>query len=293
MPFVLLLAVFSVSERLVTVAVEAWRRLESRDGRLRVVDGLGLVPREPLQVAEAGNRGGGMSPCFVGCGAGSSVFCGGLRDRLGWDPWPAAFDEARRQPLMLSLRRRDAPDEGVSGSVDVEVWAESDVSFFTRVRGPCGFILCISTSASWGLYSPESREDTCVNSPLPFGKELDEKGVAICRWGCKVGIGIGVAPWTDVSTARRLNAELLLRRCLLPLRRSLWLLSEKKLAFDAVMGVLGVLLAALFGGGVVVFRSSTSAEGAGSEEILLLNGVPNGSKFSGGSRIGCRLFVFA
>jgi hypothetical protein len=68
------------------------------------------------------------------------------------------------------------------------------------------------------------------------------------------------------------------------------LLLEKKLAFEAVMGVLGVLLVARFGGGVR-FLSSTSADGAGKEEMRLLNGVPSGSRFRGGSLIGWRFFL--
>jgi hypothetical protein len=57
------------------------------------------------------------------------------------------------------------------------------------------------------------------------------------------------------------------------------------------MGVLGVLLTARFGGGVTL-RSSTSAEGAGNDDIrFLLKGVPSGSKFNGGSLIGWRFFL--
>jgi len=63
----------------------------------------------------------------------------------------------------------------------------------------------------------------------------------------------------------------------------------KKLALDAVMGVLGVLLTARLGGGVTL-RFSTSAEGAGNDEMRLLKGVLRGSKFSGGSLIGCKFF---
>lgn len=59
---------------------------------------------------------------------------------------------------------------------------------------------------------------------------------------------------------------------------------------DAVIGVLGVF-ALRFGGGVVVLRSSTSPEGTGNDEILLLKGVPRGSRFKGGSRMGCRFFL--
>jgi hypothetical protein len=69
------------------------------------------------------------------------------------------------------------------------------------------------------------------------------------------------------------------------------LLLEKKLAFDAVMGVLGVLLLARFGGGVVALRLSTSAEGTGKDDILLLKGVPSGNRLRGGSLMGCRFFL--
>jgi hypothetical protein len=70
------------------------------------------------------------------------------------------------------------------------------------------------------------------------------------------------------------------------------LLLEKKLALDAVIGVLGVLLVERFGGGVVVLRLLVSPVGTGNEEILLLNEVPSGSKFNGGSLRGCRFFLF-
>jgi hypothetical protein len=40
----------------------------------------------------------------------------------------------------------------------------------------------------------------------------------------------------------------------------------------------------------VTLRSSVSAEGAGNEETRLLKGTPRGSKFKGGSLIGCRFF---
>jgi hypothetical protein len=69
------------------------------------------------------------------------------------------------------------------------------------------------------------------------------------------------------------------------------LLFGKKLALEAVIGVLGVLLLARFGGGVVAARLSSSAEGTGKDEILLLKGVPSGSRFRGGSLMGCRFFL--
>jgi hypothetical protein len=56
------------------------------------------------------------------------------------------------------------------------------------------------------------------------------------------------------------------------------------------MGVLGVLLLDRFGGGVRL-RPSTSADGTGNDDILLLKGVPRGSRLSGGNLIGCRFFL--
>jgi hypothetical protein len=151
-------------------------------------------------------------------------------------------------------------------------------------------MLCNSTSLPEDLYSPLGRGCRRANSPLPFGNEFDAKGVVACRVGFNVGMGmvpmLGCASCED-SVARRLNAELLLRKCLW---YSSWSLRpEKKLAFDAVMGVLGVL-AVRFGGGVTL-RSSTSADGAGKDDIRLLKGVPSGSKFNGGSLIGWRFFL--
>ena len=64
-------AAASVSFSLLIVAVDGFRRPKSSDGRMRFVfvSGLGLVLIAPLHVAEAGRRGGGISPCFGGCGA--------------------------------------------------------------------------------------------------------------------------------------------------------------------------------------------------------------------------------
>jgi len=61
-------------------------------------------------------------------------------------------------------------------------------------------------------------------------------------------------------------------------------------ALDAVMGVLGVLFVARFGGGVSS-RSLSSVDGTGKVEIRLFVGVPSGSKFNGGSRSGCKFFL--
>lgn len=103
------------------VAVEGFRREKSNEGRLRFVGvGLELEPSEPLQVADAGNLGGGISLCLGGCGA-CSVFETVLCGCGAFEAWVAALEEARRQPLKLSFLLRDDPDEGVSGSVDAEV----------------------------------------------------------------------------------------------------------------------------------------------------------------------------
>lgn len=66
----------------------------------------------------------------------------------------AALEGALRQPLRLSLRLKEEPEDGVSGSVEVEVCAESDVSFFCSGREPAGFMFCSSTSLAPVWYSP-------------------------------------------------------------------------------------------------------------------------------------------
>ena len=197
---------FSTSVSLATADVEALRRPKSRDGRVRLVAGLGVELTAPLQVADAGNRGGGIPACLVDCccccccccgcccccccccGLASSAFGPGFRTWAVCAGCDAAFDDARLQPLKLSLRRREEPDDGVSGSVEVEVCAESEVSVFCNGRGPAT-MLCISTSLREDLYSPLGRDCKRANSPLPLGNELDEKGVVACRVGFRVGIG--------------------------------------------------------------------------------------------------------
>jgi hypothetical protein len=209
---------FSSSVSLATVAAEVLRRPKSRDGRVRFAVGVGLVPSPLVHVADAGNRGGGMSLCFEACGCAgeSSALWGALRACEFWEACVAALDGARRQPLRLSLRLSEEPDDGVSGSVDVEVCAESEVSFFCSGRAPAGFMLCNSTSLAPVWYSPLGRACRRVNSPLPFGNEFEEKGVVVCRVGFSVGMGIvpiaGGPP--NGSAARKLYAELLLRMCL-------------------------------------------------------------------------------
>lgn len=206
---------FSSSVSLATVAVEVLRLPKSSDGRVRFVAGVGLVPIAPLHVADAGNRGGGISPCLGGCGPDSSGFEGAFRACGFCAGWDAAFEDARRQPLKLSLRLSEEPEDGVSGSVEVEVCAESEVSFFCNGRAPAGLMLCISTSFALVWYSPLGRGCKRENSPLPFGSEFEANGVVACRVGFRVGIGIvpiaGGPP--NGSAARRLYAELLLRRC--------------------------------------------------------------------------------
>jgi hypothetical protein len=113
------------------------------------------------------------------------------------------------------LRLNDEAEDGVSGSVEVEVCAESAVSFLCSGRAPAGFMLCNSTSLVLVWCSPLCRGCRRLNSPLPFGNEFEAKGVVVCRVGFKVGIGIvpmaGGPP--KGSEAFRLYAELLLRSC--------------------------------------------------------------------------------
>lgn len=129
--------------------------------------------------------------------------------------WAAALEDMpRRQPPKLSLRLSDEPEEGVSGSVEVDVCAESDVSFFCNGRRPPAFIFCGSTLFSLRLSSPLGREFWCTNSSLAFGNEFEEKGVVVWRLGWRVGMGM-LSKEAVLSSggclSRRLTAELLLR----------------------------------------------------------------------------------
>jgi hypothetical protein len=125
-----------------------------------------------------------------------------------------ALDPFRLQPLRLSLRLSELPVEGVSGSVELDVCTESEVLLFFKGRGSIAFMFCSSTSASLDWNSLLARGCRRVNSPLPLGKEFEEKGVVACRPGFKVGMGIEEMPGCEVSVLRRLTAELLLRMCL-------------------------------------------------------------------------------
>jgi len=132
-----------------------------------------------------------------------------------FEGWAAVFESLRRQPPKLNFRLSDVPDEGVSGSVDV---VESVVLLFFSGRGAAFFIFCSSTSLSLDSKSSLGRDCNRVNSLLPLGSELDEKGVVACLPGCKVGTGIvDSAPCAlsfESEPLRRLIAELLLRMCL-------------------------------------------------------------------------------
>lgn len=183
----------SSSVSLAIVAVDALRRPKSSDGRVRfefvVMLVVGLAPRPSVQVAEAGNRGGAISLALGVCEAFSAGFWGGFRaDDWGWVGCDAALEDDRRQPLKLSFRRRDEFEGGVSSSGSVDVCVESEASFFCNGRGPAT-ILC-SSKSRLGLYSPLGRPCKRLNSPLPLGSEFEEKGVADCRAGFRLGIGI-------------------------------------------------------------------------------------------------------
>jgi hypothetical protein len=60
---------------------------------------------------------------------------------------------------------------------------------------------------------------------------------------------------------------------------------EKKLAFDAVIGVLGVFLPTRLGGGVIS-PSSASEEGSLRAATFVIVGVLSGRRLSGGKRRG-------
>ena len=66
---------------------------------------------------------------------------------------------------------------------------------------------------------------------------------------------------------------------------------EKKLVFEAVIGVLGVFAFPRLGGGVM-FPSSVSEDGSCNAAILAAVGVLRGNRLRGGKRRGCSFFLF-
>jgi hypothetical protein len=93
----------------------------------------------------------------------------------------------------------------------------------------------------------------------------------------------------DGDSERRWCAELLLRMCCESISAfSSWRFRAKNEAFEAVIGVLGVVGTPRRGGGVVF---PSTAVGSCKAAILAAVGVLKGSKFRGGSRRGCRFFL--
>lgn len=91
--------------------------------------GLGLGSSGPLQVAEAGSLGGGISSCFGGFGGRSASLSAAV----------CAF-EALRLRVKLSLRRSELPKElvAVSTELAVSMLAASSLDAFLGFckRGP-------------------------------------------------------------------------------------------------------------------------------------------------------------
>lgn len=101
------------------------------------------------------------------------------------------MDELRFQP-RLSLRRKDDPEDGVSGSVEVEVCAEDDSFFDTGWEtGPPRDANVTSTSESSSLYSALGLDLTKPYSPLFLGRLADANGVVAVS--LRFGAGIGMA----------------------------------------------------------------------------------------------------
>jgi len=104
--------------------------------------GLGLGSSGPLQVAEAGNLGGGISLCFGGCG--------GTSESLSAVVWAL---EALLLRVKLSLRRIELPIEDVLGSMGLSMLEASSLEGFLAFcsRGPLGCVDLISGVIAMGL----------------------------------------------------------------------------------------------------------------------------------------------
>lgn len=214
------------------------------------------------------------------------------------------FEAVLFQPRLSFLRKDDevvAVEEGVVGSSGLDCCG--GVSFFTTLiffwaRGPVNLCGLYSLANSAVKKSPLVF-DLGMNaySAFAFGSDDDRNGDTLCLV-CLDPAGIWIvlpvaypAVWIDASMFEAF-IELVLR---------MWLKlnsgcssfrsrDEKNEVLEAVMGVLGVFVLTRRGGGVKL--PLARVESCDKAAIFAAVGVLSGSKFKGGRRSGCRVFLF-
>ena len=198
--------------------------------------------------------------------------------------------------MRLSFRRRVLPNEVFSVSaeaLDGAARSTFDILLVVSALGPVNLLGLGSAPTLLGCRSVVAFSFIASNSLFDFGKDADVKGETVLRGGfisiafaaCVVEIpGIRKCAPSDL----RLKCELLVRRWDGIVLSSCEVRRVKKFALEAVMGVLGVFCAPRLGGGVVGLRSSFVLECARAA-ILSAVGSLAGSRFNGGSRIGCKV----
>lgn len=186
--------------------------------------------------------------------------------------------------------RIELPDDGVSASLGLVLRPfESCALVAVWARGPVNLVVRDSLPRLIVLYSPLSFGRTWWTSPLIFISDVDD-GVIVCRpdRAARASFASIAAALDEGATCSEADSARLPSRMGVFCSYWLW---EKKLALDAVIGVVGVLVFPRDIGGVA--RPAAAAAAAPvvrswSAATLATVGVLSGKRLSGGSRRGWR-----
>jgi hypothetical protein len=195
--------------------------------------------------------------------------------------------------VRLSLRRNEVIDDGVGGSSGLDMGAGDfgGCRVIFNPRGPDGFV-GIEGSAptvdAFGRSPPVFDLVRTFDSTKSFGTDDDKNGDTPDRSSCAVKAVVDsdeLASAGEGLSGLTRCIVLLLRRVLKSILSSGRFL-EKKLLFDAVIGVVGVLIICRAGG--LILRSDELCPCRAA--IFSTVGALKGPRAIGGRRNGCRLF---
>ena len=192
---------------------------------------------------------------------------------------------------MPAFGRIELLDEGGSPSLGLALWPfESRALMEVCARGPFGLLPPRTPSLPrlMVLYSPLSLGRTCLTSPLIFIRDAEE-GVMVCRPDRTISSLESFAAGLEAACSEADSARASSNNGVEPAPYGPpW---EKKLAFDAVSGVVGVCRFPRLLGGVALPDSAMVRLCRAA--TLATVGVLRGNRLSGGSRRGWRFLLLA